>query len=443
MVALLLVVPARAQQKYWVFFADKAGVEFQPRQYFHPRAIARRQREGIPLNHFTDRPVRKDYLEQVGGLVDTVRHASRWFNAVAVWAHPKQIRQVAALPFVMATEAMPVQQATLSQVPEVPPADADILTNLTIGQIARMGGEHFDSLKVNGAGVRVAIFDAGFPGTDTHPALQHVRLRNGIKETYDFVRDRSDVYRANSHGTSVMSNIAGIRNGQKMGLATGADFLLARTETGWHERFSEEENWVAALEWADRYGAEVVNSSLGYTNARYFPRDMNGRKSLIARAANMAAAKGIVVVNSAGNEGNNPWKVIGSPADADSILSVGGLAPWSDSHIGFSSYGPTADKRLKPNVCAYGRAAVAGKKATNRLMGPLLQARLWQGLWRAPASCSQTWPACNSCARWSAPETFTRILTMRMAMGCRRPIASWLNGPNRKPPLTWSKKGTP
>jgi hypothetical protein len=146
----------------------------------------------------------------------------------------------------------------------------------------------------------------------------------------------------------------------KIGLATGAEFLLARTELS-TEYFAEEENWLAALEWADKNGADIINSSLGYTNQRYFPEQMDGKTTLVSRAAAMAAKKGILVVNAAGNDGMNSWKKVGAPADADSILTVGGIAPDLDYHISFSSYGPTADRRMKPNVCAYGHVVAAGK----------------------------------------------------------------------------------
>jgi hypothetical protein len=163
-----------------------------------------------------------------------------------------------------------------------------------------------------------------------------------------------------------------------MGLATESEFLLARTEKN-TEPYSEEVNWMQAMEWADKKGADIISSSLGYTHHRYFINDMDGKKSLVTRAANMAAAKGIIVVNSMGNEGDGDWKYMGAPADADSILSIGGIDPFTDYHIDFSSFGPTADKRLKPNVVGYGHAITAGKGKLKDSYGTSFSAPLVAG----------------------------------------------------------------
>ncbi|OPZ98138.1 MAG: Serine protease AprX [Bacteroidetes bacterium ADurb.Bin408] len=228
-------------------------------------------------------------------------------------------------------------------------------------QLTRMQGQQFADNNINGKGVRIAVFDAGFPGVDKHEAFKHLRDGKKILKTWDFVKNREFVYAYSSHGTSTLSCITGIYKGIPIGLATESEFLLARTEMSNREPLSEEENWLAAAEWADKNGADIISSSLGYTYHRYFTKDMDGKKSLVTRAANMAASKGMLVINSAGNEGNTKWKFIGAPADADSVLSIGGIAPESNYRISFSSYGPTADKRMKPNVCAFGTAFVAGK----------------------------------------------------------------------------------
>jgi len=136
-------------------------------------------------------------------------------------------------------------------------------------------------------------------------------------------------------------------------LATGAEFLLARTEVS-IEPAREEVWWMQAVEWADKNGANIISSSLGYGDTRHKVSDMNGKKCLVSRAANMAASKGILVCNSMGNEGDKrTWRTLIAPADADSVLAVGGINPSDDKHTNFSSYGPTADGRLKPNVCAF------------------------------------------------------------------------------------------
>jgi hypothetical protein len=160
----------------------------------------------------------------------------------------------------------------------------------------------------------------------------------------------------------VLSCIAGIAEDTlTLGLATGSEFLLARTEIAAVEIHKEEVWWMMAVEWADKNGAHIINSSLGYGAELYHPFHMDGKSAFITRAANMAASKGILVVNSAGNEGlDRKWTYsIIAPADADSVLSVGGIMPISDLHVNFSSIGPTVDGRLKPNVVAFGWANVA------------------------------------------------------------------------------------
>ncbi|MGD1846455.1 MAG: S8 family serine peptidase [Salibacteraceae bacterium] len=349
---------AQAQEKWWVFFTDKDGVSFNPHTYFDANAIERRQKLGLPLNHFTDLPVRQDYLDLVALEVDSMSYATRWFNGVAVWAQPQQMDRVRQLPFVRAIEAMQTESKLAGRAKVLSTYDEKILRQ----QTARMGRGTFG--EYDGTGIRVAIFDAGFPGVDTLAAFRHIRKEKRIIKTYDFVKKRDNAYGGNAHGTSVMSCIGGMRGDQPIGLATGAEFLLARTENAFFEPFSEEENWLAAVEWADKNGAHIINSSLGYTNRRYKTSDMDGRTSFVSRAANIAAAKGILVVNAAGNEGADDWKVIGTPADADSALSIGGIDPTTNYHISFSSFGPTADKRMKPNVCAFGNAMVANKNGT-------------------------------------------------------------------------------
>jgi subtilisin family serine protease len=143
---------------------------------------------------------------------------------------------------------------------------------------------------------------------------------------------------------------------------------LARTEK-YTEPFSEEENWLAAMEWADKNGADIISSSLGYSYHRYFQSDMDGQTSLVSRAALLAARKGMIVVNAMGNDGMSKWKVVVTPADTDSILSVGGIDPQTHIHIGFSSFGPTADMRMKPNVSAYGEVIVCGRDRLRHMQG--------------------------------------------------------------------------
>ncbi len=345
------------QQKYWVSFKDKPGVAFNPYHYFDARTIEKRIRLGIPLVMETDLPLNADYLGQVNKIA-SVSSESRWLNAVAVGLSDSQLRAVKELPCVIdvtPVETFPVRAGSKNVMKRT---DYDVATIRK--QTDVMGGELFSAGGIDGAGVRIAVLDAGFPGVDTLPEFRHLRNEGRIIDTWDFVKNRRNVFAYNSHGTGVLCCIAGDLDSLKTGLGTGAEFLLARTEVE-AEIFSEEENWFAAIEWADKNGADIINSSLGYTFNRYFPQQMDGKSTYVSRMANVAAGKGLLVINAAGNDGDNDWEVIGAPADADSVLTVGGIDSETGIHIGFSSYGPTYDGRLKPNVSAFGDVYTAGK----------------------------------------------------------------------------------
>ena len=353
---------ASAQDLYWVFFTDKNGTEFDPYAYFDAKAIQRRVQQHLPLCDSTDFPLNNSYVKAVDALSEEMRGESRWFNAVAVGTF--RIDEIRALPFVAAVTPIEshavAASVSVSSEGDAPIAAAD--TALLYEQLVRMQGELFVQKGIDGSGIRIAVLDGGFKMADEHPAFQHLRDGHRILKTYNFPLKREDVYGWDTHGTMVLSCIAGIKDGKKMGLATGAEFLLARTEVNTEPR-KEEVWWMMGMEWADRNGANIINSSLGYGKERYNPEDMDGT-SLVARAANMAASKSILVCNSMGNEGDDrSWRTLITPADADSVLSVGGIDEMGNPSS-FTSWGPTADGRLKPNVCAYGHAFVANPSAT-------------------------------------------------------------------------------
>ncbi len=228
-------------------------------------------------------------------------------------------------------------------------------------QIKYMQGEEFAKNGITGRGIRIAVLDGGFPGTETHPALKHLIDGNQIIATWNFVKKCKNVYTGVAHGTEVLSCIAGIQDGKPMGMAPDAEFLLALTERK-GEPLEEELNWARAVDWAIDNGANIIQSSLGYTYQRYFTADLDGKHSICAQAAARAARKGVLIINCMGNEGMSKWKTMVTPADADSILSVGGIDPETGLAAGFSSVGPTADKRIKPNVCASGTVVAANPK---------------------------------------------------------------------------------
>lgn len=373
---LFLIGPAQlqAQDKYWISFTDKRDVKYDPFEELHPDAIARRQLEGLDLMDSTDFPVNEHYIESTRNLVASVSTVSRWLNGLVCFAHPEAILQLEKLPFVKEIHPMRSKRVEVSEVLNEENRCAQIQfphqnEKILKAQTEILGGEEFENRGFSGQGVRIAVLDAGFRGADEHQSLKHLYENNQIDGAYDFVGRDDNPYHGSAHGTAVLSCIAGKHGEIPMGLATGSRFLLARTERNLWEFASEEEFWLEAAEWADRNGAHVINSSLGYTEDRYTWEDMDGQSALVSRAASMAARKGIMVVCSAGNEGSDPWQILGAPADSDSVLAIGGIAPWTGLATSFSSYGPNANGSPKPNLTAYGYAMCAsGKEATLDLM---------------------------------------------------------------------------
>lgn len=352
---------AMAQDKcFWVFFTDKNNTQFDPYSYFDAKAIERYQQCGADLYDISNYPLNDSYVGTVGSYSTEVFGESRWLNAIGIEATDDNAALIAQLPFVARVQEI-VSNGTVANVKtefkEIEEDNKDILTD----QVKRFGGQHFIDKGIDGKGLRICVMDGGFPKVNTHPAFQHLRDNHQIIKTYNFPNKKEDVYGWNTHGTMVLSCIAGINeDGQKLGLATGAEFLLARTEIE-PEPFKEEVWWAQGAEWADKNGADIINSSLGYGKDRHWTKDMDGT-SYVAKAANKAAEKGILICNSAGNEGDDSrWMTIITPADAENVICVGGIDANLKEyrHISFSSYGPTADKRRKPDVVAFGEAQVA------------------------------------------------------------------------------------
>ena len=349
---------ASAQNSYWVFFTDKQNTTFDPYQYFDAKAIERYALNGADLYDITNYPVNSEYASAVEKAAEELIGTSRWLNAAGVMATEEQISMIKQFPFVAGIQLI-ASDMELAEINITESINADYAGE----QISIHHGELFKQHNISGKGVRVAVFDAGFPDVNTHPAFQHLRDNNQIIKTWNFVKKNENVYEANSHGRMALSCIAGIMNGEQLlGMAPDAQFLLARTEVA-AEPKKEEVWWVQALEWADQNGADIVNSSLGYGKQRYILKNMDGKTSMVAKAANTAAQKGILVCNSMGNEGTDKeWKMLITPADADSVLSVGAVIS-IDRIASFSSFGPTADGRMKPNVVAMGEDNwVAGSK---------------------------------------------------------------------------------
>ena len=365
-----------AQETYWVFLKDKAGSSFLPHEYFDIKAIERRVNSGIPIIDSSDFPINQVYLKTIQSVADSVIFASRWLNAIGIEANSTQISDIQKLNFIKNIKKINSEAKLCTHFYD---------TTLTISeksllkkQTSHLEANFFSRNNYNGKGIRIAVFDGGFPGVNQIPVFEHIIQNKKILATYDFARKRENVFQNNPHGTAVLSCIAGKSGNTNLGLAPEAEFLLARTEIN-REPKQEEIYWVAALEWADKHGVQIVSSSLGYTYHRYIPEEMDGKTSIVAKAAQMAASKGILIVNSMGNDGNNEWKVLSTPADADSIISVGAVDPKTLYHSNFSSFGPTADFRLKPNVVANGKVIAAGQKGLKTFTGTSFSTPLISG----------------------------------------------------------------
>jgi len=362
------------QDTYRVFLKDKGAQEFDPFTFFDQKAIERRVALNIPIYSPDDIPVSVHYLTALSRYGDIIGK-SRWLNLVHV-SCSSCLENLKALPFVRSVEAIPSKTPPLLPLSSAMPLEESgdelmqFKQNLEQAQTERFGAFPADTFGNAGAGVRIAVIDVGFKNAHKNPYLSHLYDEGRIIKTWDFVRKKVNVDAGGHHGTMVLSCIGGIYDYIPLGLAYNAEYLLARTERLYSERLSEEIFWMEAVEWADQNGADIINSSLGYTVQRYFPEDMNGKTAYISQIANRAASKGILVVNAAGNEGEDPqWKTIGAPADADSVLSVGGIDPKIGTHIAFSSYGPTSDMRMKPNVSATGMAMVAKNQGLTSSFG--------------------------------------------------------------------------
>jgi len=371
-----------SQEHAWVYFNSKANVAnylANPTLMLTQRAIDRRNAQGIAID-FTDVPVSPTHITAIQNATGiTYKAKSRWFNAVHVIGSQTDINALTTLAFVDHVEfadrslnpsSRVVKQknsiAHTHKFQEVASSQANFSYGNALNQIQMFNGDKLHELNFTGAGMYIAIIDAGFPNVDTNPAFQRIRDNGQILGGYDFVADDANFYGAHWHGAAVLSDIAGYIDGQFIGTAPDASFYLYRSEDAAPETPAEESYWVEAAEEADRVGVDVINSSLGYSTfdeAKYnydYNTDLDGQTSFISRGAAMAFSKGMIVVNSAGNYGNlASWGGrISVPADVATVLSVGAVDA-SENYSSFSSKGPTSDNRIKPDVVAQGGPAYA------------------------------------------------------------------------------------
>ncbi|RMG16148.1 MAG: T9SS C-terminal target domain-containing protein [Bacteroidetes bacterium] len=357
---LLLLCPAWGQQKYWIFFSDKGEKRaYKAEELLCGPALERRRLQGIAIDWY-DYPVHAAYLRQLRAMKAEVLRTSRWLNAVSARLDAEMQRQVLALPFVKGIQPV----AGLSR-PAGILAGCDTLPDLNTParQLNMLGLDVLHAARYTGQGVIIAVFDNGFRQADKLEALQHIWEDKRLLAAYDFVDGDGDVFEACAasgfcnHGTNVLSVLAARQAEGLRGSAPDATYILLRTENDASETHQEEDNWVAAAEYADSLGADIFTTSLGYSTfdpgqGDYSRDDMDGATAIITLAADMAAAKGIVVVNSAGNSGT---RGLTAPADGKAVIAVGAVDQ-CERYSSFSSQGPTADGRIKPDVAAMGQA---------------------------------------------------------------------------------------
>ena len=382
-IGLLLSTSLLAQiapDKYYVQFTDKDNSPYSiqnPEAYLSQRAIDRRATQNIPID-IKDLPVNPQYLQAVKDAGATILNPTKWLNGVSIQtSDPSVINAIESLPFVQGIVKSPVNpggssvekpffsQETFSRVS----SNNNIGTKAFMGfdygpsfnQINMLKGDQMHELGYTGEGMIIAMLDAGYNNANTLPVFDSLWNNGQILATRDFVDGGEITFNKHYHGTMVLSCMGGHYPGEIVGTAPYASYVLIRSEDGGSEYIIEEYNWVSAAEFADSLGADVINSSLGYS---YFDdpaqdhtyADMDGNTTPVTIGADMAASRGMAVVTSAGNSGTSAWYYITAPADGDSVYSIGAVN-WEGNYAAFSGHGPTYDERVKPNVVAQGEGA--------------------------------------------------------------------------------------
>ncbi len=370
---VLSVFSTQAQDRLVIFFKDKNNSTFSlsnPSQFLSQRAIDRRLRQNIAIDS-SDLPVNTGYVQALANAGANVLNVSKWFNAAIVEIGSASVlNAIMALPFVQSSVDVgrpgpgghvdkfqiesPLQRSKSPSIAK----NNNLSYGYAAGQIQQLNLAPLHLSGHRGQGICIAVLDAGFLDLPQMSCFDSLRLSNRIDATWDFVDREPDVYDDHYHGSAVLSCMASHVPDSLIGTAPGANYILLRSEDAGTEYIIEEYNWCIAAEFADSAGADIINSSLGYTtfddpSQDHTYSDMDGDTNPSTIAADWAAAKGIVVVNSAGNSGNSNWNYIGAPADADSILSIGAVDN-NGFYASFSSNGPSFDGRVKPDVAACG-----------------------------------------------------------------------------------------
>ena len=406
LVLVLLSLEVQAQEiapgVYWIYFTDKDGTAYQldqPGEFLSGRSVNRRAMQGLAVDHM-DLPVNQSYIAEIKAMDIEVRHVSRWLNGIAmIHMNETAFEQVLQLAF---TDTLPWTPATdelffpgKSGEPRFdPPLDPPPAFDYGMAreQVELVNTDGLHQMGYTAGGVWIAVLDAGFFNVDSLPAFASLMDQGRVLETRNYV-DTTSIYRLNSsHGMSVLSIMAGEWDASLVGTAPHASYLLCTTENSDQETRIEEIAWIEAAEYADSLGMDVINTSLGYSDFDgvsydYTYRDMDGKGSYISRAASLTASRGMILCNSAGNSGDDPWFYITAPADATDILAVGAVDS-TNIVANFSSRGPSYDARIKPDITAMGRRTglqyrdgTAGRGNGTSFASPVMAgsvAALWQ-----------------------------------------------------------------
>ena len=343
----LLAQVGFSQGYYLCYFTDKPIADHSnPSSFLSERSVQRKLDAGVKIDE-RDYPINTVYLDSLIQFGVTVRTSSKWFNAALIWvADSNQFAQLNGKTFVNKLEFVTKHSGGVNTLQK----------DYLLGEETFVNQFDYERIAYKGDGVLIAITDGGFLGVDTLRSFQHL-FRDNKVGTVNLLSKSETVFNYNEHGTNVLSLMAS----SSIGLVPNASYQLYVTEDVDSESALEEVLWLRAAEMADSSGVDIINVSLGYnvdhdfTDEDYTLFDMNGMTTIISRAANIATEKGIVVVSSAGNDGNTEWGKITSPADALDVITVGSVNRNLQKSV-FSSVGPTADDRLKPEIAARGES---------------------------------------------------------------------------------------
>lgn len=363
-VIVLLTGDAWAQtNRYFVFFKDKNNSPYSisdPGLFLTQKSIARRAKAGVSVS-VEDLPVNSSYVSQVKALGVNTYFTSKWWNGVLVQANVSKVSAIQSLPFVLKIEFVAPGTLLIGGRQSSPDKgnQNESINAQNDFQLQQLQLDKMQQDGYRGEGVDVAQFDSGWRGVNLAGPFQHLVQEGRIKSVFNFVKNTANVYSDDDHGTEVLSVMGALSPSSFIGGVYKANFHLFETEDKLTEYRIEEYNWAFAAERADSLGIDVINSSLGYSTfddpaMDYTIFDLTGKKAVVTITARKAVEKGMIVVTSAGNDGNNSfWKFITTPADGEGVIAVGSTTSMGVKSS-FSSIGPTTDLRIKPDAVALG-----------------------------------------------------------------------------------------